>query len=298
MSFGHGHLGFHTNSWAGKPEGFPTQYESSTRDMDRFTWDHKSMNILYSTGNSGYNGEPTPRRNKYLQQPRKTRLLQQPRPSQQKRQLEAHQARYRRPGHGNLISPFFQDRPASALHARLGHQRRRNLAIGTSMACSLVASCVAVLLGALVDNGVTEPSSPLIKTLLVNGVVPLQGTRHNDTNFDSGFARVNLENSLANAVSTGSLAGFGDIKHVETDVLAKNGKNPESFSFEIPVPADESNGKTTLKITMAYTDRPGQQLQSDLNLIVAMLVILVRTGRGESVISVRTSLDETMSGLG
>ncbi|KAM7219815.1 subtilisin-like protease [Rhypophila decipiens] len=299
----HPDCAIHTNSWGSKPDGFPAEYESSTRDIDQFSWQRQSMSILYSAGNSGYNGEPTPVAYSVTSQGQAKNCISvgatesiQPTlrfPSGELNTFNNPESlayfSSRGPANKNAkrIKPDIVAPGMTILSTRsskidppahytpgwgISDDETWQFNSGTSMACPLVASCVAVLRGALVDNGgVSEPSSALIKALLINGAVALQGTRHDVPNFDSGFGRVNLENSLANAVNPGSLAGFGDKKDVETEALAKNGRNPESFSFEIPVPAEEFNGEMTLKITMAYTDRPGQQLQSDLNLIVAKL---------------------------
>ena len=64
---------------------------------------------------------------------------------------------------------------------------------GTSMATPLVAGCCAVLRETLIRNGSTTPSAALIKALLINGAVELNG-QYNPTeagaspNFNSGSA--------------------------------------------------------------------------------------------------------------
>jgi hypothetical protein len=136
------------------------------------------------------------------------------------------------------------------------------------MATPLVAGCCAVIRGALEDNGTLDASSALVKALLINGAVLLWGRAPNN---DTGFGRVNLDNSLQNVVNIGTptkgvLAGFGDKKGEQA--LAKDGSHAESFTFNVTVPASFTS-PTTLKVTLAYTDYWGPVLQNDLNLTVS-----------------------------
>jgi serine protease AprX len=173
---------------------------------------------------------------------------------------------------------------------------------GTSMATPLVAGCCAVLRETLVKNGTTNPSAALIKALLINGAVELEGQYSpseagKSPNFASGWGRVDVANSV---VVPGSPAAAADGIKVGADgntgfrdeIADQSLDTFEEFTFTIPIkPATSStnghgssNGSTsatgpgsvaakpfpspTLKITLVWTDPAGEKLQNDLDLIV------------------------------
>lgn len=144
---------------------------------------------------------------------------------------------------------------------------------GTSMATPLVAGCVAVLRETLVRNGVPTPSAALVKALLINGAVDLNGQYSpteagSSPNFNSGFGRVDLAGSVILPGSNPN-ADFG-----EGGPLSAG--NEESFTIEIPEqPSHEKEAgaspeavDATFKITLVWSDPPGAALQNDLDLIV------------------------------
>jgi serine protease AprX len=167
---------------------------------------------------------------------------------------------------------------------------------GTSMATPLVAGCCAVIRGALVDpetqkvtTGVfaskTAPSAALVKAILINGAVSMKGQYGQDNdkfangqpngefgptydrpNYDYGFGRVNLNNSIQHIFpgTAGVTAGFGDM--AGKDAIGKNKGFSETYSFTVVVPA--SGAPQTLKVTMAYQDKGSAELDSNLNLLV------------------------------
>ncbi|KAJ4362311.1 hypothetical protein N0V83_010404 [Neocucurbitaria cava] len=143
---------------------------------------------------------------------------------------------------------------------------------GTSMATPLVAGTCAVLREALLangyqdeSNGVKNPTGSLIKALLINGAVTIRGQYmphdvSDEPNPHSGFGRVDLARSLPKLNDPYSGYGIGT---VDEDDEAE-------FMVEIPVPEPKVNdGKLCLKVTLAYADLPGGQLQNDLNLAVS-----------------------------
>ncbi|KAH8667060.1 subtilisin-like protease [Xylariales sp. PMI_506] len=167
---------------------------------------------------------------------------------------------------------------------------------GTSMATPLTASAVAVIRGAIEDNGTTGPSAPLVKALLINGAVPLKGqysqsgtngefgSTPDPPNANEGFGRVNIYNSVTNIIDK-KTAGFGDRKGSQG--LADDGKHDKEYNFDIDVPETldgttngNTNGSTnsstdggakpslTLKVTLVWNDPSGATLQNDLDLIV------------------------------
>ncbi|OCK90296.1 subtilisin-like protease [Cenococcum geophilum 1.58] len=152
---------------------------------------------------------------------------------------------------------------------------------GTSMATPLVAGCCAVLRETLIkNNGIAEPSAALIKAVLLNGAVDVLGQHHpseagQGPNSICGFGRVNVKNSVIPKDS--KLAGCGDSEKPLDD--------DDEFTFTIDIPekvdnkergsADEKTtmapagaAARTLKVTLAWSDPPGEELQNDLDLIV------------------------------
>jgi serine protease AprX len=130
---------------------------------------------------------------------------------------------------------------------------------GTSMATPLTAGCVAVLRGALIQNGTQTPSAALIKALLINGAVELPGQYSPSEagpspNNNSGWGRVNL---AASVLTPSETAGFAD-----ADPLNQGEQN----TIEVTIPDGQS---LTLKVTLVWTDPPGAALQNDLDLSVA-----------------------------
>jgi len=132
---------------------------------------------------------------------------------------------------------------------------------GTSMATPLVAGCVAVVREYLAtERGLTKPSAALVKALLVNGARNLDGQY---TPSESGRVPNNAE-------------GFGLV-----DVSAVVGPHPAGRQFVLKdegaaLDAGEqevtnfavARAGTDLKVTLAWTDPPGEALQNDLDLIV------------------------------
>ncbi|OQE15116.1 hypothetical protein PENSTE_c030G04190 [Penicillium steckii] len=144
---------------------------------------------------------------------------------------------------------------------------------GTSMATPLVAGCVAVLRETLIKSGVQNPSAALLKAMLINGAVAIAGQyvpseTGPSPNSNSGFGRVNLSNSviLPNEASCGYHEGGPLVQGASEELL-----------IDIPNQGDfmKAQGKPTntfsnpvLKVTLVWTDYPGNMLQNDLDLIV------------------------------
>jgi hypothetical protein len=149
---------------------------------------------------------------------------------------------------------------------------------GTSMATPLVAGCAAVMRETLVKNGTPNPSAALIKALLINGAVELPGQyvpseAGPSPNCSSGFGRINVANSVI-------LPGQSDAGWHEGGPLRQGIGKDDPIKITIPgkteaaaapgggsVPSETTAG-ATLKVTLVWSDPPGEHLQNDLDLIV------------------------------
>jgi serine protease AprX len=132
---------------------------------------------------------------------------------------------------------------------------------GTSMATPLVAGCVANVRAFLrTVHGVKKPSAALLKALIINGARDLTGQYVPSEagaipNNNEGFGRVDVQ------------AVVGPYAAGETLVFIDEGKAldaGEKLQQAVTIPA----GAKILKVTLVWTDPPGEGLQSDLDLIV------------------------------
>ncbi|KAK3172951.1 hypothetical protein OEA41_006277 [Lepraria neglecta] len=127
---------------------------------------------------------------------------------------------------------------------------------GTSIATPLVAGCAAVLREALTSSyqGISS-SAALIKALLINGADILNPTTPNFVPSNhSGYGRVNIANTIA-VVHGDPGTGFRMDK-VSDDT-------PRWLETIQVVP-----GYTTLKVTLVWSDPPGETLKNRLGLEV------------------------------
>lgn len=128
---------------------------------------------------------------------------------------------------------------------------------GTSMATPLVAGCAAVIREHLHGQGHATPSAALVKALLISGARPLVGQyTPSETgavpNAHQGFGRVDL----AASVDAGQVRGLWD----EGDALDTGDRR--TFTIELDAPVRQ------LKVTLVWSDPPGEALQNDLDLAV------------------------------
>ncbi|GFF45099.1 hypothetical protein IFM46972_07712 [Aspergillus udagawae] len=145
---------------------------------------------------------------------------------------------------------------------------------GTSMATPLVAGCCAVIREILVKNHVVNPSSALIKALIINGAVDISG-QYNPSeagyapNGNSGYGRVDLANSAIIPGTNSANEGCGDAGPLDDeDEFELKVKVPEKLQQSPGSEARRRYTSPTLKITLVYSDYPAEELQNDLNLIV------------------------------
>jgi len=127
------------------------------------------------------------------------------------------------------------------------------------MATPLVAGCAAVVRQHLIEEReITTPSAALVKALLINGAQNIPGQfvpseAGSIPNPDEGFGRVNLASSVAPQ---------GETVEVQDERTALDTGGAEAL--EITIPANTAQ----LKVTLVWTDPPGEALQNDLDLIV------------------------------
>jgi subtilisin family serine protease len=131
---------------------------------------------------------------------------------------------------------------------------------GTSMSTPLVAGCAAVIRESFRLRRGIAPSAALVKAMLINGAVQLMGQYVPPEltpvpNESAGFGRVDLSASLAPANGDTSMS-FWD-ENTALDV-----EDEERRTFTV---GQNAQG---LKVTLVWTDPPGEAVQNDLDLIV------------------------------
>lgn len=130
------------------------------------------------------------------------------------------------------------------------------------MATPLVAGCAAVLREfAIKQRGLKKPSAALIKAMLINGAHNIGGQYTPSEagmipNINQGFGRVDV------AAVVGPFDPNGLLMLQDEDTELDTG---EEQSITVNVPA----GAASLKVTLVWTDPPGEGLQNDLDLIVS-----------------------------
>jgi serine protease AprX len=129
---------------------------------------------------------------------------------------------------------------------------------GTSMATPLVAGCLAALRQALMSTGNgAAPSAALSKAMIINGATPIAGQYVPSEvptfpNNAAGFGRVHMARTVP--PYGGATVEFWD----ESDAL----QTGQSVTKIVAAT------KSLAKVTLAWTDPPGEALQNDLDLLV------------------------------
>ncbi|CAG8908990.1 unnamed protein product [Penicillium egyptiacum] len=290
----------HTNSWgSSSPDMRQLSYNPSSEGIDNFVWEHQDMVILFAGGNDGIdadrNGIIDPRQigaeaaakncitvgasenyrpevsipygARWPKGPISKDLM-----ADNPEGLAAFSSRG--PTLEGRIKPDVVAPGTAILSTRSRHLVRAEdsfgesldpewwFLAGTSMATPLVAGCTAVLRETLVKNGTQKPSAALVKALLINGTVELTGQyvpteAGPSPNGNSGYGRVNLTNSvILSNQSDGGYREGGPLSQGASDEMVVN------------IPTRQRPEGTVLKVTLVWTDPPGETLQNDLDLIV------------------------------
>jgi len=294
----------HTNSW-GDPNGDGT-YSQQSREVDEFVWNHRDCVICFAAGNDGADrmatgkiapgsvGAPSTAKNCITVGACESR-----RPALNLTYHTLSTSRFpvnpiasdpiadnpegvaafsgRGPTRDHRIKPDVVAPGATILSAK-SRLATANLLwgaspdpdymfdAGTSMATPLVAGCAAVVRESFRVRRQVMPSAALVKAMLVNGAVSLTGQYVPPElapvpNESEGFGRVHLETSLATPAGDTSVS-FWD------EATALDVGDEESHTFTV------DNQARGLKVTLVWTDPPGEALQNDLDLVV-------RTANGE-----------------
>lgn len=287
----------HTNSWGSSSPFSQLPYDGSANDIDKFVWENQDMIILFAAGNDG-----TDSKKKGVIDSNQIGSQ-----SSAKNCITIGASENDRPDidvtYGSKFgaAPFKDDRVAdnpegmAAFSSRgptkegrmkpdvvapgtcILSTRSRNLEnpntsygkssdpawwflAGTSMATPLAAGCVAVIRESLVKNKTEKPSAALVKALLINGAVELSGQYDPSEagpspNVSSGFGRINVKNSIVLPdQEDGGFREGGPLKQDEGD----------DDPVKVSIPKDDS----LLKVTLVWSDPPGDKLQNDLDLVV------------------------------
>jgi subtilisin family serine protease len=131
---------------------------------------------------------------------------------------------------------------------------------GTSMATPLVAGCAAVVREFFQKQHGRVPSAAMVKAMLINGATDIAGQyvpseAETIPNLSEGFGRVDL------AATVGPYAAGEAVTFRDEDMALETGEE------EVSRVQITSSG-SVLKVTLVWTDAPGETLQNDLDLIV------------------------------
>ena len=137
---------------------------------------------------------------------------------------------------------------------------------GTSMAAPLVTGGAALVRQYFRQTRNHLPSAALLKATLINSTQFLTGNSSapadcpNLPNYHQGFGRVAIQQAVPNPLAPDLALEFYDNWSMPETHFLETGRSSR-FWVNVPVAGE-------LRLTMAYTDMPGNGLQNNLNLIV------------------------------
>ena len=289
----------HSNSWGSTDPTDHGIYESNARALDTFVWEHRDLVVVVAAGNDGVDRDqnglvdagsitpPATARNcisvgaSESVRPavattygtlRPTGLPKPPITSDRIANDAEGMAAFssRGPTADTRLKPDIVAPGTSILSARSSLVLAPNplwgassdakwmFDSGTSMATPLVAGACAAIRQFAKSRGVAAPSAALVKALVINGAHPLAGQYIPSEagpapSISQGFGRLDLAAAVG---ADGSSLEFRD----EQSELQTGGAEERT----VQVPA----GATRLRVTLVWTDWPGETLQNDLDLAV------------------------------
>jgi subtilisin family serine protease len=292
----------HTNSWGSDERG---AYTTSSSEVDDFVWNHRDCVICFAAGNAGIDsqgvgridpgsvGSPATAKNCITVGASENRRpdFSFPGSNQPAKWGDGWPASYpANPIHEDVLANNADGMAAFSSRGPAAHNRVRPDVVapgtailstrsrvatgpgwgpsvdpdyffegGTSMATPLVAGAAAVVRQFLQSRGLPTPSAALIKAMLINGARIMPGQYHppeaaSPPDFAQGFGRVDLDATIG----LGSVGGL----MVRDEEQALDTGQSES----LPQPVNVAG--QTLKVTLVWTDPPGEALQNDLDLVV------------------------------
>ncbi len=285
----------HTNSWGGPAFG---RYTIDSQQVDQFVWEHRDMVICFAAGNDGVDingngvidngsiGAPGTAKNCITVGATENHRPEQSKPystfgryrvepiasdgwSNNAEGMAAFSSRG--PTRNERIKPDVVAPGTAILSTRsrdaqidsfFGTSTDPLYAFlpGTSMATPLVAGCAAVVREYFQTEQKQQPSAALVKAMLINGAKDIVGQYvPSETgeipNFSEGFGRVDL---------AATVGPRGDNERVifKDEATALDTGEEEKTEVEV------SESDSLVKVTLVWTDFPGEALQNDLDLIV------------------------------
>lgn len=243
----------HTNSWGSATKG---AYTSTSADVDRFMWDHKDMVVLFSAGNNGEDGGCTVGSPGTAKNCITVGASENFKPYMELSTSDNPGERANFSSYGCVdgrIKPDVVAPGSSILSTRSMLNSESNeyytYMSGTSMSTPLTAGTVAVIREYLQKNkGIANPSSALIKALLINGSLDKGYTN------EMGWGKVSVYDSLYST------------KIIDQDSSLNTN---ESRTYESSCYVNDTD--KPLKVTLVWTDYPGtstspNSLVNDLDL--------------------------------
>lgn len=294
----------HSNSWGG---GDPGDYDDRCRQIDQFVWDHRDFCIVFAAGNDGRDGDRDGRIDLGSVTPPGTAkncitvgASENDRPDQALtygaawekdypvppirddrmaddfEQIAAFSSRgptkdgrlkpdVVAPGTYVLSTRSRKIAPNNFGFGRYGSSTLYMFDSGTSMATPLTAGAIGALREYLrTKRHVANPSAALLKAAVIAGAQAAGGAAAPDNH--QGFGRVNLDAVIAPMAPLRT--AFLDDGSVATG---------DSYRRLIRV----TTGDAPLKVVLAYSDYPGQQLVNNLNLILTDPTSTPRVGNSK-----------------
>lgn len=282
----------HSNSWGG---GNPGEYDASCRQLDEFVWKKRDFCVLVAAGNDGtdFDGDGKINEMSVTSPATAKNCITVGASESLRRQFD--RDRYGGWWPGDYPVPPYRDAPMAnsptqvaafssrgptqdgrikpdvvapgtfilSTRSRLVAGNNTGWAAfpqhryyfymgGTSMATPLVAGTVALIREYLRTwTDASNPSAALLKAVLISGATRLPGRSGSRiADVDQGFGLVNLDQSVS------PRAYFVD--------EATGLRTGRSHEYEVSVRSRD----IPLKITLAYSDFPGERLVNNLNLFV------------------------------